>query len=157
MGFSFLLNRDTTSRSVHSRMSVRLYITSLSTSHTQLRDVSWRRPSSSLHSHAHNTHKRKKNWTPGCLSSQWHLPDTDDVIGVAGVQGLTVSGPRQRNTLWHEAWLWWSDLGLELVDNDLVLQILQIYDTINYYNTRNMHKIHGIIQVIVRIWRFEFL
>jgi len=58
-----------------------------------------------------------------CLSRHGHLPDTDDVVGVAGVQGLTIGGPGQRRALWHEALLWLGDLGLELINDNLVLQV----------------------------------
>lgn len=47
-----------------------------------------------------------------------HLPDTDDVIGVTGVQGLSIGGPGQRQALW------WILLGwLQLFDHGLACQI----------------------------------
>jgi len=69
------------------------------------------------------------------------LPDANNVVGVAGVQGLTVRGPGQRCALWHEALLWLGDLGLELIDNDLVLQV------------PNLDRVAGGSAEPVAVWR----
>merc|ERR1719385_88810 len=52
-----------------------------------------------------------------------HLPDTDEVVGVSGEEGLTVSGPGQRQTLRRGSPGTAGNLGLEFVDGVLALQV----------------------------------
>jgi len=76
-----------------------------------------------------------------CLSRHGDRPDTNDVVGVAGVQRLAVSGPGERRALWHELLLWLGDLGLELVNDDLVLQV------------PNLDRVAGGSAQPVAVWR----
>lgn len=60
----------------------------------------------------------------GILCPGHDAPRADDVVGVAGEQGLAVGGPGQRNTLRVAALLAGAlELGLELVDLALLLEI----------------------------------
>jgi len=56
-----------------------------------------------------------------------HLPDSDQLVGVTGKQGLAVGRPRQRQTDWSLASAS-HYLRLQLVDNDLTFQVLQHTD-----------------------------
>lgn len=58
------------------------------------------------------------------LSSLGDLPDADDVVGVARVERLAVGRPGQRDALRDEVLLGLGNLGLELIHNNLVLQVL---------------------------------
>lgn len=55
------------------------------------------------------------------------LPDTDDVVGVARVERLTVGRPGERHALRDEHFRL-GNLGFELVHDDFVLQILKFVE-----------------------------
>ena len=55
-------------------------------------------------------------------------PDTDEVVSVSGKEGLSIRWPAE----WSADW-WWTllvshNLGLKLLDNDLLLQIPDLDD-----------------------------
>jgi len=54
----------------------------------------------------------------------WHLPDTDDVVAVAGEQGLSIGRPGEWQTLrWVGFWGLRNDFGAKLFDGFLACQI----------------------------------
>ena len=60
----------------------------------------------------------------------WHRqgPDTDQIVSVTGKERLSIGGPAQRGADWGRALLVAHDLGLQLLDNDLLLQIPDLDD-----------------------------
>lgn len=52
-----------------------------------------------------------------------HLPDTDDLVGISGVEGLSVLRPAEGSADGRSAVLSGGDIGLELLDDLLVLEV----------------------------------
>ena len=55
-------------------------------------------------------------------------PDADEVVGVTGEEGLAIGGPAERSADWWGTLLVSHNLGLELLDNDLLLQVPDLDD-----------------------------